>query len=866
MKHMQRTPAEIAELIERHAWVRSLARTLVADSNAADDLVQDAWIAAIERGPDGDGRLRGWLARVVRNLARQRWRSTQRRVDRERLVSRPETLEDQTQLFERYETYELVVKAVGELDEPYRRVVLLRYFEGRSTASIAQSLGVSIDAVEIRLRRALDKLRDKLDRKGGREHWLPALAQLARTPSGTIIGVTIMKTWVKVALAIVALGLLALIAVRTISPSQSAAPSATPPGRAVAAISNVGDREVAPRQPAVQSDSGRSRAESHVQSVRPALVQLVVCATDSRRGGHGFELIELLRQMGPVAVNGFIAELREGSSFDARSMWILRLMDELGNVGATVEDDLVEWGRSHADKYEMRDVVKALLSQGTPRARTYAVELAGAYRDEARRTDDIECRQSLQSEIAMLGNAHAEEALPLLAAISDEVEVIVPPPDLDKILVDDPLAYQSFSDRYEWNSVSGDAIDAIAQIDSPESVATLERMIENPTNAQQREYALKSTAEAVARNSTNGIGSRFVQWSLRVLADPHAPVDQPTLATALDIASRDSGHSLPLIVAMRARVDAMDTSLRNAWISALAQASAATSDPDGLALLREQLANGRWPNDEDDADRKTRTAIVSALARSPVSADAQLIESRLSSGSAGDVKSVLDGAPSSFWISRAAVLEDLVARLSGTPGVARETVASALDRIFEISTDPVGDLDRCLRAADSTLSAQIKVRAWKKRLSTIRDQDPVTALASIADLFPFQDRHNQDELLATAWDIGQCGAIDLDFVTAFAERSEVPLQLRVALVNGFVRRDATAVPHGIRNAVPILASQIATPFECQSVLRLFASIMWIADDDRAFAREAVAALRGADGTGSCGAIGPCLDAFERAIE
>src|SRR5687768_3275402 len=68
-------PVDDERLLEQTAWIRALARSLVADAHLAEDLAQDACVAALERPPADAGNLRGWLAAVVRNLHRQVVRS-----------------------------------------------------------------------------------------------------------------------------------------------------------------------------------------------------------------------------------------------------------------------------------------------------------------------------------------------------------------------------------------------------------------------------------------------------------------------------------------------------------------------------------------------------------------------------------------------------------------------------------------------------------------------------------------------------------------------------------------------------------------------------------------------------------------------
>ena len=63
------------ELLAQSDWVRALARSLVRDEGAAEDLFQDTWVAALRSPPSERGALRGWLARVTRHLAWKRQRS-----------------------------------------------------------------------------------------------------------------------------------------------------------------------------------------------------------------------------------------------------------------------------------------------------------------------------------------------------------------------------------------------------------------------------------------------------------------------------------------------------------------------------------------------------------------------------------------------------------------------------------------------------------------------------------------------------------------------------------------------------------------------------------------------------------------------
>src|SRR5262245_8350567 len=81
-----------AVLLEQVGWIRRLARALVADRDLAGDLGQGTCVAALERPPSEPGRLRAWLAAVLRNALRQHARSSRRRALREAAWAQPEAV------------------------------------------------------------------------------------------------------------------------------------------------------------------------------------------------------------------------------------------------------------------------------------------------------------------------------------------------------------------------------------------------------------------------------------------------------------------------------------------------------------------------------------------------------------------------------------------------------------------------------------------------------------------------------------------------------------------------------------------------------------------------------------------------------
>jgi len=170
-------------LLEHATWLRRLALHLAHDASAADELVQDTWVAALRRPPSADRPVRPWLRRVIGNVARFRWRGEQHRAAREQAYHAlaDDAAPSSAELLERHETQRLLARLVAELEEPFRAAILLRYGEGLEPAEIARRLGVPAGTVRSRLAEGLERLRVRLDalHRGDRRAWIAALAPFA---------------------------------------------------------------------------------------------------------------------------------------------------------------------------------------------------------------------------------------------------------------------------------------------------------------------------------------------------------------------------------------------------------------------------------------------------------------------------------------------------------------------------------------------------------------------------------------------------------------------------------------------------------------------------------------------------------------
>jgi len=178
-------PGLEAALLAQSAWVRRLARGLAGAR--AEDLAQEAWVAALSARPGVDRSLRGWLATVLRRAARDERRGEAGRAARERAAAVPEAARGGPgDVIARVGSHRMLVERVLALEEPVRTVVCLRYFEELPAARIARRLGLPVGTVKDRIARGLELLRRDLRRDHGGDDgaWLAALAPLLRRPIG----------------------------------------------------------------------------------------------------------------------------------------------------------------------------------------------------------------------------------------------------------------------------------------------------------------------------------------------------------------------------------------------------------------------------------------------------------------------------------------------------------------------------------------------------------------------------------------------------------------------------------------------------------------------------------------------------------
>jgi RNA polymerase sigma-70 factor (ECF subfamily) len=154
----QRCPPALdpAQQVAQERMIRALIRRFVADPHLVEDLTQETWLAALRHTAAARFLERAWLGRVAQNFAFQAMRGQARRIARETAVARSLAIEPGEELDP--DQRARVLAALEALDEPYRVVLRLRFFDDLAPTTIAAKLGIPTETVRTRIKRALRRL------------------------------------------------------------------------------------------------------------------------------------------------------------------------------------------------------------------------------------------------------------------------------------------------------------------------------------------------------------------------------------------------------------------------------------------------------------------------------------------------------------------------------------------------------------------------------------------------------------------------------------------------------------------------------------------------------------------------------------
>lgn len=164
-----RSEADFLRLYDRHTdgLYRFAVRLCIGTGLEPGELVQEAWVRALERLPEfrWQSSLRTWLCGIVLN----RWRELRNRRAREQRfavieVTRPAVVREHPA--ERL----ALERALASLPDGFREVLLLHDLEGYTHEEIAERFGIVAGTSKSQLHRARRALREALEGGRGGSH------------------------------------------------------------------------------------------------------------------------------------------------------------------------------------------------------------------------------------------------------------------------------------------------------------------------------------------------------------------------------------------------------------------------------------------------------------------------------------------------------------------------------------------------------------------------------------------------------------------------------------------------------------------------------------------------------------------------
>jgi len=177
MTRLRAGDADAVAAIERMYGeeLRLFCRRMTGDAALAEDMVQDvlATCCRLEADSLPARSIRGWLYQVARrrciDARRARHDSVQRGAERVRRMQPgyaqaidPLTTPSGKAL--KRDRAAKILTVLDELDEDLRSVVMMRYFQDLPRDEIAEALGLTVAGTKTRLSKAMQVLRDKLQR------------------------------------------------------------------------------------------------------------------------------------------------------------------------------------------------------------------------------------------------------------------------------------------------------------------------------------------------------------------------------------------------------------------------------------------------------------------------------------------------------------------------------------------------------------------------------------------------------------------------------------------------------------------------------------------------------------------------------
>jgi RNA polymerase sigma factor (sigma-70 family) len=170
--HIQGDDAAFREIVSRHTdLVYSAALRQVNSPSFAQDIAQSVFVDLVRKSSEvsarmaNDASLAGWLYRSTRFAVLNHLRDEHRRAEHERQAME-QLFTDSSPAADWERIRPVLDEAMAELSDADRDALLLRFFKNHDFQTVGRALGLSDDAAQKRVTRAVERLRKFFAKRG----------------------------------------------------------------------------------------------------------------------------------------------------------------------------------------------------------------------------------------------------------------------------------------------------------------------------------------------------------------------------------------------------------------------------------------------------------------------------------------------------------------------------------------------------------------------------------------------------------------------------------------------------------------------------------------------------------------------------
>lgn len=169
--------AALESLVHRyHGPIYGYIYRQVHNVDTANDFVQETFIRLCTRSkqyryPEP---FKPWLYRIALNLCRDYWKSSYFKSSQKNEALSPRQVDETASvesIYDWQETRQEVMEAINSLDEIYRDVLVLRFYQDMKVNEIAEVLEIPLGTAKWRLFQALKLTKDQLAKGGDAYVW-----------------------------------------------------------------------------------------------------------------------------------------------------------------------------------------------------------------------------------------------------------------------------------------------------------------------------------------------------------------------------------------------------------------------------------------------------------------------------------------------------------------------------------------------------------------------------------------------------------------------------------------------------------------------------------------------------------------------